>query len=239
MCGIIYTIGGANYSKEESLLIDLDILKESNKKNPNVLYIGAAMNDCIDKINQFCDYYNKLGFNVEVLDNYNNLNEDYISERFKENDIIYFAGGMTERLIEFSKKHNLLKLIKEAFVEGKILVGVSAGAILFFDYGYGDRDAYIYNLETTNNKITSGLGILNGIFCPHYQNNGLISFNDIIKDYNKNGFALENGAALKINEHGFYIVKSKHSNAFMFDYHKNHCLIYLKSNQFYEINLFK
>ena len=110
---------------------------------------------------------------------------------------------------------------------------------MFFDYGYGDKDAYIYNLETTNNKITCGLGILDGIFCPHYQNNGLISFNDSIKDFRKNGFALENGAALKINKDGFYIIKCKHSNAFMFDCNKNHCLIYLKSDQFYEINIFK
>ena len=31
---------------------------------------------------------------------------------------------------------------------GKIIAGVSAGAILMFDYGYGDKDAYTFNLET-------------------------------------------------------------------------------------------
>ena len=143
------------------------------------------------------------------------------------------------RLLEYAKIINLGQLLINAYNDGKIIVGVSAGAIIFFDYGYGDKEAYQYNLETVNHKITKGLGIFNGIFCPHYQNSGLISFNEVIKTYDLNGFALENGAALKINSQGFIVVREKGCSAFMFDKNINHKLIYLNDKCSYNIKLFR
>ena len=104
----------------------------------------------------------------------------------------------------------------------------------------GDKDAFTYNLETTNHKITKGLGIFEGVFCPHYQNNGLLEFHEEIKNFNLNGYALENGAALKIGDDGFTLIKQRGSSAFMFDKNDNHKLIYLNTNDKYDfINLKK
>lgn len=240
MSGYFYAIGGANYDKNEGLKIDLDIIKETKKNNPNVLLIAAASNDDLKKINAFTEYYEKLGAKVNVLYSYNmDISLDEISNAISISDIIYLSGGITARLLEFAKKYNLHILLKNAYKSGKIIVGVSAGAILFFDYGYGDKDAYLFNLETVNHQITQGLGIFEGIFCPHYQNNGLLSFHEEIKKYPLDGYALENGAALKINDEGFKIIKDKGCSAFRFNKDNNYLLEYLKDNHVYNINLFK
>jgi dipeptidase E len=240
MSGYFYAIGGANYDKNESLCIDLDIIKESKKANPVVLYIPVAQNDDENKINTFVKYYENLGTKVNVLLSYNNkLDETMIEKAFESSDIIYFSGGITAKLVTFANKFNLQKLLKNAYNNSKIVVGVSAGAIMFFEYGYGDKDAYTYNLETVNHHITPGLSLLNGVFCPHYQNNGLLTFNEAIKDYPCDGYALENGAALKINNEGFRIIKTKGCCAFRFLKDEKYQLEYLKQEILYKSKLFK
>ena len=234
-----YAIGGSNYDKKESLDIDLDFIKESGKSNPTILLVTAANNDDINKINSFKNYFNELGANVILLTS-NIANSSEIDDLIKKSDIIYLAGGITSRLYEYAVKTNLKKFLIDSYLKGKIIVGVSAGAIILFDYGYGDKDAFTYNLETTNHKITKGLGIFEGVFCPHYQNNGLLEFHEEIKNFNLNGYALENGAALKISDDGFTLIKQRGSSAFMFDKNDNHKLIYLNTNDKYDfINLKK
>ena len=240
MSGYFYAIGGANYDKNESLIIDLDIIKESKKENPVVLFIAIAQNDDPNKINTFKKYYENLGAQVNILLTYNvNLNQNDIEHAINNCDIIYFSGGITSRVVSFAKQFELENSLKNAYLNGKIIVGVSAGAILFFDYGYGDKEAFTYNLETVNHQITPGIGILNGVFCPHYQNNGLLTFNEEVKKYSLDGYALENGAALKINDEGFEVIKSKGCCAFGFRYDTSHQLEYLKQNKKFNVNLFK
>ena len=60
MSGIFYAIGGSNYAYKESLEIDLDILKESKKASPNVLYIGAALDDDLKQEYVLNNYYEAL-----------------------------------------------------------------------------------------------------------------------------------------------------------------------------------
>ena len=189
MSGYFYAIGGANYDKKESYTIDIDIITETHKEHPYVLLITAANNDNDNKTSTIVNYFESLGCNVVVLKS-DNIDLGEIKNMINSCDIIYLCGGITSRLVEYAIKINLHELLINAFNNGKIIVGVSAGAILFFDYGYGDKDAYFYNLESVNHKIVEGLGIFDGVFCPHYQNSGLLSFHEEIKNYNLNGFAL-------------------------------------------------
>lgn len=240
MSGCFYAIGGANYAYKESLEIDLDILKETKKSAPNVLYIGAALDDDLKQINTFKKYYESLGFNVDILYTYErNISHSEIEKQFLDNDVLYFGGGITLKLISFIKRYNLEKLIYEMYLKNKIIAGVSAGAIMMFSYGFGDKDAFTYNLTSVNHKMTPGIGIFKGTFCPHYQNSGGIFYHDDVKNYPLNGFAVENGAALKIKDNSFEIIKNNNSNVFMFDMTNNYKLIHLKSGILYDINLLK
>ena len=230
MSGCFYAIGGANYDKKESLVIDLDVLKECNKSIPKVLFIGAAQGFDKDKANVFKSYYESIGFEVDILNE-----NDSIIELLSKYDVVYLSGGITVRLLEYSIKNGLKELLISYVNKGGIVVGVSAGAILMFDAGYGDKDAFVFNMELVNQKITNGLAIFEGVFCPHYQNSGMTSFHSVIKNYDKNGYAVENGASLKIKDNSFEVIKNKHSNAFLLDKNENHKLVYLKTNQKYSL----
>ena len=107
MSGYFYLIGGANYEKNESLIIDLDIIKETKKDNPSILYIPIAVNDDLNKINLFKTYYEKLGTKVEVLYSYNQeLKVEEIINMISDADVIYLAGGLTYRLYDYAIKYN-------------------------------------------------------------------------------------------------------------------------------------
>ena len=168
-----------------------------------------------------------IGFNVDILNE-----EDDISKLICKYDVIYLSGGITKRLYDYSLKTGLKELL---ISYGGIVAGVSAGAILMFSAGYGDKDAFMFNMELVNHKITDGLAIFDGIFCPHYQNSGMTSFHSVIKNYDKNGYAVENGACLKIKNGEFVVIKEKNTNVFLLDKNENHKLVYLKMNEIYSL----
>ena len=242
MSGIYYAIGGANYQAKESIEIDLDILNEikKNQLKPSVLYIGVALCDDSKQISTFKSYYEELGFQVDVLYSHNlDLKEENILNAMFNHNVIYFGGGITSRLISFAKKYNIYDKIIKCFENNKIIAGVSAGAIMLFSYGFGDKEAFVDNFLSVNHKMTNGLGIFSATFCPHYQNSGGIFFHNEVKNYKSNGFAVENGAALKIYKNKFEIIKSNHSNVFMFDKTNNYKLVHLKKDIIYDIDLLK
>ena len=74
----------------------------------------------------------------------------------------------------------------------------------------------------------SGLGIFEYIFCPHYQKDGILQFNQDIKKYNYSGYALTNGALLKIKNNHYQIIKEKGAEAFYLDKDNDYILKYLK-----------
>jgi peptidase E len=198
------------------------------------------MDDDFKQINVFKSYYESIGFKVNILYTYNkNISHSEIENEFMSNDIIYFGGGMTSKLIDFINKFNLKETIIKSYENNKIIAGVSAGAIMLFSYGFGDKEAFVDNLISINHKMTNGIGIFKATFCPHYQNSGGIFYHDEVRKFDSNGFAVENGAALKIYENNFEIIKSKNTNVFMFDKTDNYKLIHLKNGIIYDIELLK
>ena len=57
--------------------------------------------------------------------------------------------------------------------------------------GLGDSYSYHDNNHIYNCKMVKGLGILDIIFCPHYEQDDLVIFNDIVNEYDKDVYALE------------------------------------------------
>lgn len=233
--GIYYAIGGGNFLKEENLFIDQKIINDTNKRNPKLLYIPAASNDRMDAIATFKAYFTKLGAIVDIL---------YISEmndaarKFDEADIIYFGGGMTKRLVDIAIKFGLKELIIKAYQAEKVIAGISAGAIMLFDYGFGDQYAYSYHDEIKGYRYVLGLGILKGVFVPHYQSIGLLAFHDEVKQFFVDSYALEDMTALKITEQKVEVIKKKGAMVVKFSKEKDYLLEPLKSGA-YDFSLIK
>jgi dipeptidase E len=77
-------------------------------------------------------------------------------------DLIYVGGGNTANLLAIWRVHGLDVILREAWQNGTVLCGVSAGAICWFESGVTDS----FGVELQ--PLHGGLGFLPGSFCPHY-----------------------------------------------------------------------
>ena len=76
-------------------------------------------------------------------------------------DIIYVGGGNTKSMLAVWRDWKFDKLLLKAYQNGKILCGVSAGAICWFEKGI--TDSWEGNL-----RVLDCLKFLPGVCCPHY-----------------------------------------------------------------------
>jgi peptidase E len=106
-------------------------------------------------------------------------------------DVFYVGGGNSAHLLALWRLHGLDGLLREAWISGAVLAGISAGMICWFQAGVTDSYG---GLE----PLTDGLGLLAGSACPHY--NGEPGrrgrFHDLIKAGLPAGYAVEDDVAL-------------------------------------------
>lgn len=179
----IVAIGGGSFQKEETRHIDEAIIRITGKKHPRVLFLPTASRDDQGYAKRFKQYYRSLGCVVESLRLFHSkMNKEAIREKLLSIDIVYIGGGNTlllqQKLLEFKLQQVLL----EAYEKGIVLCGYSAGANVLFDYGYSDMED---NGETFD--LVEGFHLMDGIFCPHAQDEKRSDFNE---KYFEQGYAL-------------------------------------------------
>lgn len=185
--------------------------------NPCILYVALASTKYLYSYNLF---KNKIKCPLALLTEEDLINNTY-EEKFKSANILYFAGGSTELLIGLVKKYNL----EPYFKDKDLLVGVSAGAIMLSSFGMGDKDAFIDDGHYYNFKMIEGLGLLNISFCPHYQKEELVMFDDECKKYKLDAYALEDDTAIYFEDARLKkVIKNVKSNSVYFLSKENYIL---------------
>lgn len=187
-----------NKSLYQTEKIDKEIVKLSNKENPKMLFIGTASRENPFYFKAIKNIYENLNC---VLDNLEILNKEIdieeIEEKILSSDIIYIGGGNTKFMFDEWKKINLDKILSEAYKQGIVMAGFSAGCYCYFDYNY---------------ELIEGLKVIHGIVCVHYDEKSEEKKNEFfenIKKTNLLGIALDNGTAIKYNEDNTYeIIKN-------------------------------
>ena len=156
----IVAIGGGGFGRSlGTLKIEKYILSLASCNNPKICFIPTASGDNdVYKLN-FYRAFSQLGCITTHLDFF--ARTDNLEKILFEQDIIYVGGGNTKSMLAVWKEWNLDIILKKAYEKGIIMSGVSAGAICWFDKGI--TDSYADNL-----KILDCLGIVNGIACPHF-----------------------------------------------------------------------
>jgi peptidase E len=79
-----------------------------------------------------------------------------------QQDVIYVGGGNTANMLAIWRVHGLDAILREAWEDGIVLCGSSAGMICWFEAGV--TDSFGPQLE----GMRDGLGFLPGSACPHY-----------------------------------------------------------------------
>ena len=171
MGSAIILIGGGNFEKSETLLFDQKALTLTQKAQPKVLIIPAAMNDDQGYGKRLKQYFRKLGAQPTNLRlRHTKLSKAEVHQMFYESDLIYLGAGKTMMLLDAIAKWELADLLKQ-LSKSKVIVGISAGANVLCEYGYSD-------VSEENCQFVKGLGIVPCIFTPHAQKEERQSFDE-------------------------------------------------------------
>lgn len=198
---------GRGTTKYETKNIDQEIVKMTEKENPNFLFIGLASKFSDSYYDTMKKIYKELGCECAYLKKKNILNNpDIVKNKIKAADIIYCCGGDTIKLINDLKEYKIDKLLEEAINTNTVIAGMSAGAIMAAKEGYSD--ALKLRDESDKYEFIEGLNYIDLIICPHYHNEKKKELITDLKHSKKRVIALENGAALKVIDNEITLITS-------------------------------
>ena len=189
----------------ETKEIDKGIVKLTNKEKPKFLFISIASSHPDEYFEGIKKVYQQLGCIVSHL-NTNRLYQE-IKEHIINTDIIYEGGGNTKYLMEQLTTTGIDKLLIQAYNNGIVCSGLSAGSYCWFNCNY---------------DLIKGMNVINAINCVHYDQKDEDSKNklyDVVKETNLVGYAIDNQVALEFIDDDVSVIKSNDErNAFRITY---------------------
>ncbi|MBR5192000.1 MAG: Type 1 glutamine amidotransferase-like domain-containing protein [Clostridia bacterium] len=198
---IIIAIGGGEIKNKTTLEIDKYVAEKAKihakDKRANALFIGTASHDSMPYFNSFRKTYTSV-FDIKAevaLIVYGEMNIEKIAGKIDMADCIYIGGGDTVYMLEKWREVGLDKLIIDAYNKGKIICGLSAGAICWFNDMYTDYE--IMRGQSADYVMKKGLGVLDGTMCPHFNEREEDFTKAFIKKGIKSAYCVENDCALE------------------------------------------
>lgn len=194
----VIAIGGGELKLGETFGIDSYIAEEAKKiaggERPCGLFLPTASHDCMPYYNTFHKVYTgRLGVKTDVL---LTVNREWDRARAREKiaraHFLYVGGGDTVFMLGHWRESGLCDLIGEAFEEGKLICGLSAGAICWFEEMYSD------SVKEGEYAMYRGLGWLKGKISPHY-NERTLDFDEVVLYNRFRAWGIENRAALEFS----------------------------------------
>ena len=197
--GHIIAIGGGGFGRNPNhRKIEKYILKLTGKEKPNIVFIPTASAENQAYIIQFYKCFTKMSCEPSHVTFFQRTPK--LDSIINKADVIYVGGGNTKSMLAVWQEWKLDKLLLKAYNNGKILSGVSAGAICWFEQGITDSWA-------SNINVMDCLGFLPEMACPHYQEE-----KDRRPDVHKMlkqgkcgpGWAIDGGAAVHFKNGKYY-----------------------------------
>lgn len=128
-----------------------------DKKIAYVIIAAESNKEFLEIINSSFDHLRKI-FKSFDAKNVFLVKQKNISDLYNA-EIVILSGGDTLFLIKVLKKEGFVKKIQKQNNNIEVIVGISAGAIAFFESGIGIRSGKEY--------LFNGLGLLSGMVVVH------------------------------------------------------------------------
>jgi dipeptidase E len=189
----IIAMGGGGFSMEpENLSLDRFVLSAAAVPLPKVCFVGTASGDAQIYSDKFYAAFRTLPCEPSDLSLFNPPTAD-LRSFVLEKDVIYVGGGNTRNLLVLWREWGLDSILREAWLSGIVMAGISAGSICWFQQGLSDSviPGDLAPLEC--------LGLLPGSNCPHYDGEPERhpAYHRFIQESKLDaGYAADDGAAL-------------------------------------------
>jgi dipeptidase E len=129
------------------------------RPRPRVCFLPTASGDAVSSVARF---YTAFARRAEAshLELFGRKVADLASFLLQQ-DVIYVGGGNTANMLAIWRVHGVDGILRDAWDEGVVLAGRSAGSICWFEGGTTDSFGALAALQ-------DGLGFLPGSNSPHY-----------------------------------------------------------------------
>jgi peptidase E len=138
------------------------LLELANKERPKVALLAQATGDRPDYQLAFYNRFPAARCERSHVDLFFRSIADLRAHLLAQ-DIIFVGGGNTANLLAIWRVHGVDRILREAWEQGVVLTGGSAGSLCWFECGTTDS-FNLYELA----PLRDGLGFLPGSHCPHY-----------------------------------------------------------------------
>ncbi|HEY5295473.1 MAG TPA: peptidase E [Gaiellaceae bacterium] len=155
----IIGLGGGGNTAEQTQALWNYVLDVVGKERPRMLYLPTAVGDSDQAIVGFYERFRGRG-ELSHLKTFPWPPED-LRELILSQDAICVSGGNTANMLAIWRVHGIEGYLREAWEQGVVLWGASAGMICWFEQGV--TDSFGPQLEGMD-----CLGLLAGSACPHY-----------------------------------------------------------------------
>jgi dipeptidase E len=185
----IVGLGGGGDTPEQTDRLYEYILGLTGKDRPRVLFIPTA---AADDAPYTVWFYERFARRAEAshLSTFPWPPEN-LRDVILEQDVISVSGGNTANMLAIWKVHGIDTLLREAWENGVVLCGASAGMICWFEAGV--TDSFGPQLEGME-----CLGFLAGSACPHYDGEELRRprYRELIESGFPEGTAADDGVGV-------------------------------------------
>lgn len=155
----IVAIGGLGEDGEAGVLSTF-ALGLTGKKRPRVCLVPTASAEKPEFIVRF--YEELSGFADCSYISFFPWPPEGLRELVLSQDALFVSGGNTANMLAVWRAHGFDRIVREAWEQGIVLAGSSAGMICWFEAGV--TDSFGPQLD----GMRDGLGFLPGSACPHY-----------------------------------------------------------------------
>lgn len=136
------------------------VLGLARRRPPRICFVNTAVAERGDGIVSFYEDFAGMG-ELSHLRFFPWPPED-LRAKLLDQDVLIVSGGNTANMLAIWRVHGFDEIVREAWREGTVLSGWSAGMLCWFEAAV--TDSFGPRLE----GMRDGLGFLEGSACPHY-----------------------------------------------------------------------
>jgi dipeptidase E len=189
--GKIVALGGWVDDAEQAQRLHDYVIGLTERERPRICCVATAMGDSTESLLRFYEAWAGRG-ELSHIRFFPwpppNLRKFVFSQ-----DLLVVGGGNTANMLAIWRVHAFDSLLREAWEQGIVFTGASAGMICWFEACV--TDSFGPHLE----ELRDGLGFLAGSACPHYNGEELRrpTYRRLVDEGFPSGVAADDGVALR------------------------------------------
>ena len=190
---------------------DKEIIRLTGKEHPNFLLIAHAqpLERQESYFQVMVDIYGEMyGCSCKDLKSNQLTDTELVKNLVDWADIIFEGGGNTLDMIKLWKETGFDEILKQVWIDGKVMCGVSAGANCWFKECSSDS----LKIKFGDDQPLIGvdcLGFVDGLFVPHCDEKGRRdNVKELLKTSEQVGLSMSNCTALEIIDDEYRLITS-------------------------------